>query len=154
MPWQVGGHKLRYAAMLQSSSRAGVQVSMLSLCARQSTPGSWFLFGLRVFGFRLLVLLCGFCRGPLLEHRVPPVIAGRGGCLASTNLSSSALPCGGSAAGGTTCCVAEENETVRRLSGPDPPMNLQSETTRENKENKKNRKCCEHIVKHIVKKTN
>jgi len=67
---RVGGHKLRYAAMLQSSSRAGVKVSMLSLCARQSTPGSWFLFGLRVFGFRFEVVgftlwILEFCRGPL-----------------------------------------------------------------------------------------
>jgi hypothetical protein len=42
------------------------------------------------------------------------VIAGRGGCLASTTLSSSALPCEGSAAGGTTCCVAEGHQRCDR----------------------------------------
>ena len=37
-------------------------------------------------------LLCGFCRGPLLEHRAPPVIAGRRGCSSSPTLLSPALP--------------------------------------------------------------
>jgi len=37
-------------------------------------------------------LLCGFCRGPLLEHRAPPVVAGRRGCPSSPTLLSPALP--------------------------------------------------------------
>ena len=44
-------------------------------------------------------LLCGFCRGPLLEHRAPPVIAGRC-CPSSPTLLSPALPLVGTAAGG------------------------------------------------------
>ena len=67
-------------------------------------------------------LHCGFCRGPLLEHRAPPVIAGTRGCPSSHTLLSPALPLVGTAAGGVTCCVAEghqrcdQNEIVRCLS--------------------------------------
>ena len=78
-------------------------------------------------------LLCGFCRGPLLEHRAPPVIAGRRGCPSSPTLLSPALPLAGTAAGGVTCCVAEghrreRNRPLLERGGPDPPMNLRSET--------------------------
>ena len=46
-------------------------------------------------------------KGPLLAHRVPPVIEGRGGCSSFPSLPSSALSLIGTAAGGVTCCVAE-----------------------------------------------
>ena len=46
---QVGGHKRKYAAMMQSSSRAGVKVSMLSLTSRRPVP----LSSLGLFVFRL-----------------------------------------------------------------------------------------------------
>ena len=52
-------------------------------------------------------LLRGFCRGPLLVHRAPPVIAGRRGCPCSPTRLSPALPLVGTAAGGVTCCVAK-----------------------------------------------
>jgi hypothetical protein len=72
--------------------------------------------------------LCGFCKGPLLAHRVPPVIEGRIGCSSFPSLPSSALSLMGAAAGGVTCCVAERNRPLFERGGPDPPMNLRSET--------------------------
>ena len=82
----------------------------------RSPNNSRFLVSFGVCGVWLLVLsfivkasLCGFCRGPLLDHRVPPVIAERRGCSSSPNLPSPALPRVGTTAGGMTCRVAEEH---------------------------------------------
>ena len=38
---QVGGHKRKYAAMMQSSSKAGVKVSMLSLSFSSASFSLW-----------------------------------------------------------------------------------------------------------------
>ena len=47
---QDGGHKRKYAAMLQSSSRAGVKVSMLSLPSRRPVPlFGWLVFSVSIF---------------------------------------------------------------------------------------------------------
>jgi hypothetical protein len=74
---------------------------------------SWFLVSLvlwcLVFGLIFLskASLCGFCKGPLLAHRVPPVIEGRRGCSSFPPLPSSALPLMGTTAGGVTCCFGQ-----------------------------------------------
>jgi len=70
--------------------------------------GVWLLVSGWFFKIRK-ALLCGFCGGPLLENRAPPVIAGRRGCPSSPTLlpASPALPLVGTAAGGAMCCVAE-----------------------------------------------
>ena len=79
----------------------------------QTTPGFWILWFLwcMVFGLFFTLIsktsLCGFCKGPLLAHRVPPVIEGRRDCSSFPSLPSSALSLMGTAAGGVTCCVAE-----------------------------------------------
>ena len=67
--------------------------------------GCWFVLYYSSTG---KASLCGL---PLLEQRVPPVMAGRRGCPASPTLPSSALPLVGTAA---------ENETIRCLSEAGP----------------------------------
>jgi hypothetical protein len=49
--WRVGGHKRKYAAMMQSSSRAGVKASMLSLPSRRplSLFGWWLVSFVSIF---------------------------------------------------------------------------------------------------------
>ena len=77
----------------------------------QTTPGFWFkalvlwslVFGLFFIGnnrnHHHNASLCGFCKGPLLAHRVPPVIEGRRDCSSFPSLPSSALPLMDTAAG-------------------------------------------------------
>jgi hypothetical protein len=73
------------------------------------------------------------------------VIAGRGGSQISSSLFTICVASGrGAASGGTTCCVAEghrrcdppshraeRNRPSLERGGPDPPMNLRSDTHRE-----------------------
>ena len=92
------GHKCQGGPLVQTAPWLNILVS-------------GFL-GFVMFGFGLFFVnkalvaasLCGFCRGPLLAHRVPPVIEGRRGCSSFPSLPSSALPLMG------------KNETVRCLS--------------------------------------
>ena len=75
--------------------------------------GCWFVLYYSSTG---KASLCGFCRGPLLEQRVPPVMAGRRGCPSSPTavprLPSSALKLVGTAAWGVTCCVAGGHRVI------------------------------------------
>ena len=93
--------------------------------------GCWFCSLIIIFTGK--ASLCGTRREPLLEHRAPPVIAGRRGCQSSSTLPSSASPLVGTAAGGMTCCVAEGHRRcdppepdcpLSERGGPDPRMNL------------------------------
>jgi len=84
----------------RSSTNSRFLVSLVSWCLVSEVVGSSFISK---------ALLVDSVEDHCFEDRVPPVIAGRGGCPTSSTHSSSALPRGGAAAGGTTCCVAEGN---------------------------------------------
>jgi hypothetical protein len=96
---------------LQDPPRVSVYFKSPSGPLVQTTPSFWFLWFLWCLVglfFISKALLCGFCKGPLLAHMVPPVIIeGRRGCSSFLPFPSSVLPLMGTAAGGVTCCVAE-----------------------------------------------
>jgi hypothetical protein len=107
-PQQVSKHKYAATALLRSLENQQTITTKARSSNNSRSLVSLVLWCLVVGLFFISKApLFGFCRGPLLEHRAPPVIAGRRGCQSSPTLLSPALPLVGTAAGGATCCVAE-----------------------------------------------